>query len=910
MDRQAARRERSAPSRATAAPPPVEPPTEPPRRGRIGAGGRSSPRSSPSRWSWSAGHRARRHPRRGTGAAVPAAGRARRVVGRPALGRGAPRRDPPRAAEPARPRPQPVPHVGRDVGRLGGLRPDRRGLHRHTRSTRASDVAAARNEAISYAAYRVLAARFIKAVGGAESLSEFADVMDSLCYPLDVTTTEGDSPGRGRQPDRGGGHRLRPRRTARTRRTATPRPTTSRSTRRWSSPGPAPTMTDPNRWQPLQLEHMISQNGIPVDERRPAGGRAALGPRQGLRAARRRRRPARRSIPGRRRGSAIRVDRPGLQGPGASRSSATAAALDPTDADDDRHLARRARRQHARHERRHGPPGQPGHRPAVRARRVNARRLLPGDGRVLGRRPEVRDAARPLERLANARLGRARRRTCGSAARAPTVDRLQWDVKLYLALNGAVHDAAIAAWGLKGDYDSVAPDLDDPLHGAASASRAIRRCRRTTRRACRSCPGLDRADHAARRPRPGSATRRSPATRARSPIRAWAGNPTDPKTRDQRRRLDPRRRTGCPYQLPTFVTPAFQGYVSGHSTFSRAAAEVLTGFTGSEYFPGGLERGTRSRPARSSSRRARRTDVTLAWATYYDAADQAGQSRLYGGIHIQADDFNGPDDRLAVRQGRVGARAAVLRGAGSAVIAAALSDRRRDRCGAPPCLRSSRSSSLGGRARGVAAVAVGVLRSADAPTTALGAAAFRRRDGRRRASTHVLRRLRVRSRRAAASPCSTATATAGPTSTSPAGAARGALPQRRAPSAARCGSRRSTTRPRDLPMSPAPTRSTSTATATTDLAVLRDRRERRCSAGSATAGSSARTRRWGFDGGDALDDRVQRDLGGRRALPTLAFGNYLGSTPTARVDRSTCAPTTSSSGPTPTGHALRRADRR
>ncbi len=35
----------------------------------------------------------------------------------------------------------------------------------------------------------------------------------------------------------------------------------------------------------------------------------------------------------------------------------------------------------------------------------------------------------------------------------PAVDRLQWDVKLYLALNGAVHDAAIAAWGLKGAYD-------------------------------------------------------------------------------------------------------------------------------------------------------------------------------------------------------------------------------------------------------------------------------------------------------------------------------------------------------------------------------------------------------------------------------------------------------------------------
>src|SRR5207244_3130821 len=39
----------------------------------------------------------------------------------------------------------------------------------------------------------------------------------------------------------------------------------------------------------------------------------------------------------------------------------------------------------------------------------------------------------------------------------PEVDRLEWDVKLYLAVNGAVHDAAVVAWGLKGKYDSVRP---------------------------------------------------------------------------------------------------------------------------------------------------------------------------------------------------------------------------------------------------------------------------------------------------------------------------------------------------------------------------------------------------------------------------------------------------------------------
>jgi hypothetical protein len=34
-------------------------------------------------------------------------------------------------------------------------------------------------------------------------------------------------------------------------------------------------------------------------------------------------------------------------------------------------------------------------------------------------------------------------------------------------------------------------------------------------------------------------------------------------------------------------------------------------------------------------------DVHLQWATYYDAADQAGQSRIWGGIHISPDDFIG-----------------------------------------------------------------------------------------------------------------------------------------------------------------------------------------------------------------------------------------------------------------------------
>src|SRR5207248_2962037 len=39
----------------------------------------------------------------------------------------------------------------------------------------------------------------------------------------------------------------------------------------------------------------------------------------------------------------------------------------------------------------------------------------------------------------------------------PIVNELEWDVKLYFAVNAAVHDAAVNAWGLKGWYDSIRP---------------------------------------------------------------------------------------------------------------------------------------------------------------------------------------------------------------------------------------------------------------------------------------------------------------------------------------------------------------------------------------------------------------------------------------------------------------------
>jgi hypothetical protein len=219
----------------------------------------------------------------------------------------------------------------------------------------------------------------------------------------------------------------------------------------------------------------------------------------------------------------------------------------------------------------------------------------------------------------------------------PVVDRLEWDVKMYLALNGAVHDAAIAAWGLKGYYDGTRPismirylgglgqssDLALPSYNAEGLPLVPGLIELITK--ATTATGQR---HAAIKGHEGQIA-----------IKAWAGNPQDPKTQIGGVKWI-LAANWVPYQLPTFVTPAFQGYASGHSTFSRAAAEVLTGFTGSEYFPGGVS-GYTIKAGSLKFEAGPTTDIRLEWATYYDASDQAGQSRLYGGIHVQADDFTG-----------------------------------------------------------------------------------------------------------------------------------------------------------------------------------------------------------------------------------------------------------------------------
>ena len=94
------------------------------------------------------------------------------------------------------------------------------------------------------------------------------------------------------------------------------------------------------------------------------------------------------------------------------------------------------------------------------------------------------------------------------------------------------------------------------------------------------------------------------------------------------------------YQTPNSnPSPPFAEYVSGHSTFSGAGAAVLAQFTHSNAFgaavtfnPGDSRFEPGIGPAET---------LTLSWNTFTQAADEAGISRLYGGIHFEDGDLHG-----------------------------------------------------------------------------------------------------------------------------------------------------------------------------------------------------------------------------------------------------------------------------
>jgi hypothetical protein len=476
---------------------------------------------------------------------------------------------------------------------------------------RADDPAAAREAAISYAAYRVLLHRYSLAAGLEATFRSLAATMEGLCYRIDYVETDGDSPA-------ALGNRIAAAVIAHGRGDG------ALEERRYADPSyeavneplvvaeGGAEMRDPSRWQPLALDRLVAQNGLPIPGRVQRFVGAHWGSVRSF------------ALPPARDGLPVDPGPPPAYGDPAFAAQALEVLRRSAELDGGAEalvdVSPRARgastlgRDDGRGHTRNPATGAP-YAPNPVRRGDFARALAeywadgpesetpPGHWNALAN--EVSDSAELRHELD----GRA-------------VDRLEWDVKLYFALNGGLHDAAVAGWGAKRRYDSARP-ISMIRYLAARDELPLEPGLVERVTAASSAPG---ARHAHLRANVGELA-----------VRAWRGDPGPDRAAGVGWTLATR---WVPYQRPTFVTPAFAGYVSGHSTFSRAAAEVLAAMTGSPFFPGGLlewkvEKGALVNEPGPTN------DLTLQWATYYDAADDAGLSRLYGGIHIPADDLRG-----------------------------------------------------------------------------------------------------------------------------------------------------------------------------------------------------------------------------------------------------------------------------
>jgi hypothetical protein len=157
------------------------------------------------------------------------------------------------------------------------------------------------------------------------------------------------------------------------------------------------------------------------------------------------------------------------------------------------------------------------------------------------------------------------------------------DAKVFFALGNAELDASIAAWDAKRAYDSARP---------ISAIRFLK---------------------------------------AGKTIRTYGGTPGNPAT--------VLGENWKPFQPDTFITPPFAEYVSGHSTFSAAGAYILRAATGSDSFGASVTIAAGSSKVQPGV--APSVPVTLSWATFTQAANQAGMSRMLGGIHFQQGNLAG-----------------------------------------------------------------------------------------------------------------------------------------------------------------------------------------------------------------------------------------------------------------------------
>ena len=205
---------------------------------------------------------------------------------------------------------------------------------------------------------------------------------------------------------------------------------------------------------------------------------------------------------------------------------------------------------------------------------------------------------------------------------------LEWDIRSYFLMGGAMHDAAISAWSIKGYYDYVRPvsviryfsDIDFQSQNSFTLIDNF----------------IELVDYN------DSIYLFDKNNLGKIKLFTWRGfsNPYE-ETNSEKGSGWVLAENWWPYQRPSFVTPPFAGYVSGHSTFSTAAATILESLTGSEYFPGGIGEFNIEKNNFLVFENGPSVNFKLQWARYRDAADQCSLSRIWGGIHPPIDDIPG-----------------------------------------------------------------------------------------------------------------------------------------------------------------------------------------------------------------------------------------------------------------------------
>lgn len=215
----------------------------------------------------------------------------------------------------------------------------------------------------------------------------------------------------------------------------------------------------------------------------------------------------------------------------------------------------------------------------------------------------------------------------------PLIDELEFTVKAYLALAGAMHDSAVATWSIKGYHDYVRP---------VSAIRYMAEMGQSsdTTQTNYHPAGLPLIPEFIEVIAEGDPLAGMDNTNVGEiKVYSWRGPDfVEVPFIDEAGVGWILAKNWWPYQRPSFVTPPFAGYVSGHSTFSRAGAEVFTLLTGSAYFPGGLGVYPVTMNQFLVFEDGPSQSFELQWATYYDAANESALSRIWGGIHPPMDD--------------------------------------------------------------------------------------------------------------------------------------------------------------------------------------------------------------------------------------------------------------------------------